>query len=58
MHQDARRAPNVLMGAGVKNHGIGELRALAAQRVAGRSAGRWMVRGAPDSWKSQVEKKT
>ena len=30
---------------------------MSEQRIAERSAGRWMVRGALDSWKAQVDKK-
>ena len=31
---------------------------MSEQKTAERSAGRWMVRGALDSWKAQVDKKT
>ena len=32
-------------------------RTISEKRIAERSAGRWMVRGALDSWKAQVDKK-
>ena len=32
-------------------------RTMSEQRIAERSAGRWMVRVALDSWKAQVDKK-